>query len=73
MEDDIRWLLADILDIDETAIPLDATRRTFGIWDSLSHLQLIAAIEQRFDVRLTMHEITDLDSIRALADRVSSG
>lgn len=35
-------------------------------WDSLSHMELILAIESSFNVRLTGDEIADLTSVAAI-------
>ncbi|MEA3642769.1 MAG: acyl carrier protein [Lamprobacter sp.] len=35
-------------------------------WDSLSHMELILAIESAYDLRLTGDEIADLTSVAAI-------
>jgi acyl carrier protein len=67
----IHALLADILGLEPAEVPRDADRLTFPTWDSLSHLQLICAIEQEYGLRMSMTEINELRSIPALAERVA--
>lgn len=44
--------VADALDMEET-----------GTWDSLSHMQLIAALEEEFSMELTADEIVSMRSV----------
>ena len=37
-------------------------------WDSLKHMQLIFAVEEKFGVRFTEEEIPQMDSFSRLAD-----
>lgn len=49
--------VADSLDMEET-----------GTWDSLSHMQLIAALEEEFAVELTADEIVAMRSVGHIKD-----
>ena len=56
-------LIADILnvsasDIDSTSGPL-----TLPTWDSLAHVTIVGAVEETFDVQLTMTEILAIKSV----------
>jgi acyl carrier protein len=57
--------IVDSLDMDET-----------GTWDSLSHMQLIAAVEEEFGIELTADEIVAMRSVgeikRVLAGRLKA-
>ncbi len=72
-------LEAAVLEIAETCFQLPAATLTLEAkpdetrgWDSLGHLQLVAALEQRFGVALTTREILALDSLRS-AVRIVAG
>ncbi len=54
---------------DET-ITLESTPATVERWDSLGHMDLIAAIEATFGVELDVDEMADVDSVQALVDVV---
>ena len=41
---------------------VSATPLTIGQWDSIGHLQLVAAIEKSFDLRLEPGDVIDLSS-----------
>lgn len=49
--------VADALDMEET-----------GTWDSLSHMQLIAALEEEFNMELTADEIVAMRSVGQIKD-----
>ena len=40
-------------------------------WDSLSHMELILAIETAYDLRLTGDEIADLTSVAAIRQMIA--
>jgi acyl carrier protein len=57
--------IVDSLDMEET-----------GTWDSLSHMQLIAAVEEEFGIELTADEIVAMRSVgeikRVVAGRLKA-
>lgn len=72
VEENLRAIVADILDLDSSAISLDLSRRTAETWDSLSHLRLITAVEEEFSISLTMEEIESTDSFVRLLELVEA-
>ena len=46
-------IFRDVFDDEELTIGEETTAADIEDWDSLSHMQLIAEIEKRFDVRFT--------------------
>lgn len=65
MREDIRWLIANVLMCE---VPVDARFETVEEWDSLHHLELMIALEQRFGVTLSTDDMTRLTSIDAIED-----
>lgn len=59
-------LLADVLKIGVGEVPASASIDTFPAWDSLTHMRLIAALEQRLGREIASEEILSLDTIGAL-------
>lgn len=72
VEENLRAIVADILDLDSSAISLDLSRQTAETWDSLSHLRLITAVEEEFGISLTMEEIESTDSLVRLLELVEA-
>jgi acyl carrier protein len=63
----LRTLISDALRLPVDAIADDLDMAATGTWDSLSHMQLIAGIEEEFSLELTADEIVGMTSIGAIA------
>lgn len=57
MDERLKTLIAEILDLPVDDISADMNRQLTPEWDSLNHLRLITACESEFDIVLTMDEI----------------
>ncbi|HEX2459037.1 MAG TPA: acyl carrier protein [Vicinamibacterales bacterium] len=66
MNERLRALIAEILDIRPADIAADMARESTTQWDSLSHLRLITALEDEFGISLTMDEIAAIRTPRQL-------
>lgn len=64
-------IVADIFFLDEAEVTMDLTPEDVGLWDSLNHLILITAVENAFEIKLTMSEIQSVDNIGKLNELVS--
>jgi acyl carrier protein len=56
--------------LEDPTITAESTPATVECWDSLGHMDLIAAIEATFAVELDIEQMADVDSVRALVDVV---
>lgn len=56
-------IIADILRIPREEISDSLDMEETGTWDSLSHMQLIAALEEEFNIELTAEEIVAMRSV----------
>jgi len=66
---DLRQLMGDVFGVSPDEIDEDASIDTIEPWDSLKHLNLVLAIEERFGVSLTEQEtveILNVELIRAV-------
>ena len=50
-------IFVDVLDLDECELTDDTSASDIEEWDSLSHIQLIVAIEKAFKIKFTSLEI----------------
>jgi acyl carrier protein len=57
MEDQIKQIMADILDVDPDSIDESTTRDNTPLWDSLNHINLIVSIEQELGLCFDPEEI----------------
>lgn len=62
----LRDILADLVD-EPLPTGVDLARDDVDGWDSLTHLQLVLALEEKFKVRLRTEHIADAATLGALA------
>ena len=55
--EEINYIFTDTLDNDEVIIKEETSANDVEEWDSLTHIQLVVAIEKKFKVRFTSSEI----------------
>jgi len=64
-------IFEDVLDLDETPNLTDETAANdIEEWDSLSHIQLIVAIEKGFKVKFTSAEIMKWKNVGEMVDTI---
>ncbi|MBJ7330692.1 MAG: acyl carrier protein [Solirubrobacteraceae bacterium] len=59
----LREVLASVLEVDVQVITDDASPDTIESWDSLAHLNLILALEEEFGVTIPDAEAAELTSL----------
>ncbi len=64
-------LLQDLLDRDDLAITRETTAKDVEGWDSLAHVRIVVAVEQKFGIRFTTTEMTDLPNVGAMIDAIA--
>ena len=64
---EIMSLIADVFKF-EGRIDLTTSRREVPKWDSLQHVALVAAIEERFGIVLSMDEMIEIKSIKDICN-----
>ena len=56
-------IFIDILDLDECDLTDETSANDIEEWDSLSHIQLIVAIEKEFKIKFTSMEIMKWNNV----------
>jgi acyl carrier protein len=56
-------LLAELLQISVTKVTADLTMKDLDVWDSLKHMEVIAALEQQFELQFSFDEIVTMRSV----------
>jgi acyl carrier protein len=63
MSDALIQLFAEVLQVDPTALNEDTSPDNVKQWDSLAAMELVAAIEEKFKVKLSTKEIMKMSTI----------
>lgn len=61
--DQIRTIASDIFGIPSDKITAVSTPETIETWDSIQHLNLVLALEEKFGLQLSPEEIEQIKSI----------
>ena len=69
MEEQVKQLMADILNVDQHSIDGSTSKDSTASWDSLSHINLMVAIEQEFQVSF---DVSEIESMLSYSDIVET-
>lgn len=63
----VQAIASDIFGVPAGTITADSSPETIENWDSMQHLNLVLAIEERFGVQLAPEDIEQMNTIGAAA------
>ena len=63
VSDQIRTMASDIFGVTADKITPTSTPETIETWDSIQHLNLVLALEEKFELQLSPEEIEQMKSI----------
>ncbi len=66
----VNEIFCDELDNDDIVLTDETTADDVEEWDSLSHVQLIVAIEKAFGIKFTSNEILGWNNVGELIDAI---
>lgn len=66
MQDKIKEVIANILNIDTSLITDDASPETIEQWDSLKQMNIIIALEEEFNIEFLDDEIFEMLNYRLI-------
>lgn len=68
----VNEIFCDELDNEDIVLNDDTTTDDVEEWDSLSHVQLIVAIEKAFGIKFTSNEILSWSNVGQLVDSIEN-
>lgn len=68
----VQDIFRDILDEESLVLTRETTANDVDGWDSLTHIQLIVAIEKKFKVKFSSKEILSWKNVGELLDSLQS-
>lgn len=68
--DQIQEIFRDMLDNETIKLTDQTTARDIEEWDSLSHIQLVVALEKHFKIKFSSREILSWKNVGELADTI---
>lgn len=70
--DQVRSITADVLSLPVAAVAPDSSPQSLETWDSVHHLNLVLALEERFSIQFSPEEIDAMHDVGAIAAVIES-
>lgn len=68
----VQEIFRDELDVEDLVLNDETTAEDVDEWDSLSHVQLVVAIEKAFKIKFTAKEIISWECVGNLVDSIET-
>lgn len=66
----VQEIFRDVLDNEDIELSFDTVANDIDEWDSLTHIQLIVAIEKYFGLKFTAKEIMEWNTVGDMINRI---
>jgi acyl carrier protein len=68
---EVNRIVCKVLDNDSIELRSDTTANDVKEWDSLSHIQLVVAIEKHFKIRFNFAELQKFKNVGEMCDNIA--
>jgi acyl carrier protein len=72
LQDRVNEIFCEVFDDDDIRITAETTANDVDGWDSLSHVNLIVAIESKFNIRFSKKELLTFKNVGELLNCIGS-
>lgn len=66
----VRQLMSDVFGVPVDHVRDDSTPETIETWDSMRHLNLVLAVEEKFNLQFTPEEMEEMRSVAQIVELV---
>jgi acyl carrier protein len=68
--DELQKIISEVFNINRKNITPDLSMKNFSEWDSIGHLNLILALEEKTKLRFTPEQISSMIDVHSILDEI---
>jgi acyl carrier protein len=67
---ELQIIFSDVLDLPDLCLIAESNASNVEGWDSLAHINLVVAIEKRYNIKFALAELRSLNNVGEMADLI---
>ena len=69
---EVQDIFRDVFDVPDLVITRESNAETIEDWDSMTHVNLVTAVEKRFKVKFALGELQELKDVGDMLDLLAA-